>query len=348
MKVFIFIPTLKAGGAERVVSILANNWSQDNVEVTILLLYDSELFYYVSPNVKIITLESQFKYHYKFLYFFQLRFVLKKIRPSVIQSFLTEYNILVLLSTIGLKIPVFVSDRANPLKHRGFFIESLRKVLYPISSGIISQTQLAKDILLSKFFHNSIKVIPNPLRLNYDCKMVRSKIILNVGRLIPEKNQLDLLTAFNKLKYYSDWKLVILGDGPMRAELETRICESNISNVELLGQVSNVEDFYRTSSIFAFTSDSEGYPNALAEAMSFNLPVVSYNCNAGPSDLIEHGISGFLVNVGDIEGISKYLEKLILDENLRISIGNEAKNKVNFNSEENVSKSWLNFITAKK
>lgn len=346
MKILIFIPTLRTGGAERVASILANNWiKRDDIKVTICLLYKEGMSYEVSDKIKIISIDEQFKSVTKFSIIFQLRKVIKSENPNCIQSFLTEYNIICLLSTLGLNKNIYVSDRANPLVHRGFIVENLRKLLYPLAKGIIAQTTLAKEVLFKNLNHSNIRVINNPTRIPVLVPAKKQKIILNVGRLIPEKGQEELINAFKEAELPQEWKLQIVGDGPLKEQLSNKIINENIQNVELMGQSDNVEHYYNQSSIFAFTSSSEGYPNAIAEAMSYGLPVVSYNCEAGPRDLIKHSESGFLVNVHNTESFVKYLSLLVNDDDLRDTMGNAGREKIKSNSESNISETWLNFIT---
>jgi len=119
--------------------------------------------------------------------------------------------------------------------------------------------------------------------------------------------------------------MVIAGDGPLKASLQN-LCESlDISNrVDFLGVVEDVNDLYRRASLFVFPSLLEGFPNALAEAMACGLPVVSFDCDAGPSDLIEDGINGYLVPVGDSELLSQRMLYLIENRSLRESFGAKA------------------------
>lgn len=344
----IFIPTLRAGGAEKVATILANNWSNKGHNVVLCIIYGSEIFQEINTNVKVIALDERYSIYNKSKIPYYLRLTFKKESPDIIQSFLTEYNILCLASTICLNIPIFVSDRASPLVDRGWKVEFLRKLLYMRAAGVIAQTNLAKDILLNKINNKNIIVIPNPVKLNSLEKNYAHKrnVILNVGRLVAEKGQLDLIKAFVGLGDICDsWELVIVGEGPERERLEKEINLSGLTNIRLVGQKSNVDEYYCTASIFAFTSFSEGFPNALAEAMSYGLPVVSYDCIAGPRDLIDDGSSGFLIGVNDINGLANILERLILNADLRNVIGTNASNRMTKNSDILIAEKWLNFIS---
>lgn len=348
MKIMIFIPTLQAGGAEKVASLLANNWDNKGHDVVLCILYGGERFQKINYNIKIIALDENYSIYNKYKIPYYLRLIFKKESPNVIQSFLTEYNILCLISSIGLRIPVFVSDRASPSINRGLKVELLRKIFYRKAAGVIAQTNLAKSILLNKINNKNIVVIPNPVNIDNLEKnqAYKRNVILNVGRLVPEKGQIDLIKAFVSLgDTCNTWELIIVGEGPERGRLEKEIRLSKMHNIKLVGQKSNVGEYYSTASIFTFSSLSEGFPNALAEAMSYGLPAVSYNCIAGPADLIDDGISGFLIDVNDITKLADKLEILISNIDLRETIGTNAKNKITQNSDVLISEKWLNFLS---
>src|SRR5690606_37548169 len=140
----------------------------------------------------------------------------------------------------------------------------------------------------------------------------KENIIICVGRLIPVKGHKYLIEAFANCKNIDDWKLVFLGDGILKNELLQQVKNLNLEdNVKFIGATKNVDEWLSRSSIFAFTSISEGFPNALAEGMSASLPCVSFNCVTGPKDLIKHGYSGYLIEVGDIENFSLTLNMLM-------------------------------------
>lgn len=350
MRIMIFIPTLETGGAERVVSRLAPIWgSYKDVTVYICLLKSINSRFILPDYINIITLKSNNnKLLNNILVFYRFRKLVINLKPDVIQSFMAKYNLVALFSVLGLKQRVIVSERANPLLIRNRLSEFGQKALYPTASGIIAQTELSKQVLKTKRLNKRIAVIPNPIKITSEICDYSAKVILNVGRLIKEKGQLDLIDAFKRIKNKNGWKLLIIGDGPLRTTLEKKLVDESIDNVEILGFKDNVEKYYKTSSIFSFSSFSEGYPNALIEAMSYGLPAVSYDCPSGPSDILRHEENGFLIKVGDVEGLSFYMQKLINDYDLRIFIGTNAKRDISSNAEDVIAEKWFNFITHKK
>lgn len=344
MKVLMIIPSLGAGGAERVLSGLANDWAEKKkCTLEIILFTDVKDFYVINHNIKVH--RFNYKSHSSNKIFDLLKLILKvrkkimDINPDVCLSFLRESNILVLLSCLGLNKKIFLSERDSPETYVPTHYRILRKNLYPLATGIIAQTHDYKIFINNELNSNKSIVIPNPVRDIDTSGIKKQKIILNVGRLVPEKGHKYLLEAFALCENKSEWKLVLVGDGVLRKDLEERVKVLKISHqVEFIGRSNKVDEWLAKSSIFAFSSISEGFPNALAEAMSASLPCVSFDCVTGPRDLISNKKNGFLVDIKNVNKFSKYLDILMKDEELRLMIGAEAKRttkKLDFNKISN-------------
>jgi glycosyltransferase involved in cell wall biosynthesis len=340
---------------ERVMSELTQYFSvQEKYEVHLLLYgITREIFYSISADV--IIHEPAFEFNnnrrtwftLKTLWF--LRKEIKIIKPDTILSFGELWNNFVLLATLGLKYPVYVSDRCQPDKHLGKFHELLRTWLYPKAAGIICQTETAKHIYQKKYRHKNFQVIGNPIRaIDSNPKIQRENIILSVGRLIKTKHHDELIRIFASINQ-DEWKLVIVGADAIKQQnkvnLEALIEELGMqSKVILAGNKSNVDDFYNRAKIFAFTSSSEGFPNVIGEAMSAGLPVVAYDCVAGPRDLISHEETGFLVALHNTHNFKISLMRLMNDESLRIRMGRKGKEKIESYSVERIGKKIENTI----
>lgn len=352
-KIFLVLATLKQGGAERVMSELANQWASEKYDVHLILLANSEHFYNLHENVTRITLglnHSSFtqKIFAVINVIIKLRQLLKKERPDFVLCFGPKYNIMTIVAGRFLNLNIFVSDRSNPKRRPEFYIHLLRKLTYRFATGIIAQTSLAKEILGKSTKNRNIKVIPNPIKkINEYPHLKRENIILNVGRLVPEKGQKYLIESFFNIKD-SSWKLVILGEGPLQIQLEDQIERLGIQDrVYMPGAVKNVDEWLAKSSIFAFSSISEGFPNALLEAMSSGLPCVSFDCDSGPRDVIMNGKNGFLISPRDTEEFKRALELLINNQTLRISLGNEAEITASKFDTEFIAEQYLSFCLAK-
>ncbi len=354
-KICLVIPSLQSGGMERVMSELATHFCNKLEFEAHLVLYGikRDIFYRVPDNLIIHVPRFEFNNAnrtwnaVKTLWF--LREKIKEINPETILSFGEIWNNFVLLSVFGLDYPVFVSDRCQPNKSLGKFHDILRRWLYPKSTGIICQTEVAKNIYNNMFHHTNLVVIGNPIRkIELDTGLKKENIILTVGRLIQSKHHDELIRIFSEIDA-PDWKLIIVGDDALkqknRDRLERFVHDLGMADrVVLTGKQLDVETFYNKSKIFAFTSSSEGFPNVIGEAMSAGLPVIAYDCIAGPSDLIDNEKTGYLVKTHDISSFKNCLETLIKDENLRNKFGIQGKLKIQNFSVHKISREFEKII----
>lgn len=318
---------------------LAHYFCNQNEYKVHLILYGKtrEIFYQIPKNLQIhypnfaFNNKKRILNAFKTLYF--LRLQIKYIKPDTILSFGELWNNFVLLAAIGLKYPVYVSDRCQPNKNLGKLHSFLRKTLYPKAAGVICQTQIAKEIYKCMYNHENFVVIGNPIRMVHRNEFIKNeKIILSVGRLIETKHHDELIQIFSEIEA-SEWRLVIVGDDALnqknKKKLEILIKNLGLQDrVQLAGKQLDVDAFYNKVKIFAFTSSSEGFPNVVGEAMSAGLPVVAYDCVAGPSDLIQHEKTGYLIKLHDRFSFKQALVKLIKDENLRVKLGKEGKLRI--------------------
>ncbi len=315
------IHSLQAGGMERVMSELLNFFAAKKEYHVHLVLYGikRDVFYTIADNIKIYRpdfafdnakrLQSTIRTH------FFLRKTIKKINPISVLSFGERWNSMVLLALYGTKIPVYVSDRAQPDKSLGKVHDMLRMYLYPKAKGIIAQTQKAEDIFKHMYPHDNFRVIGNPIRQIENTGEPRENTILMVGRYIKSKQQNVLIEIFAKLNA-PNWKLVLVGYDHLKQknqqQWEALAKQLKVDNrVVFAGKQENIEHYYNTSKIFAFSSASEGFPNVIGEAMSAQLPVVAFDCIAGPSDLIVDSVNGFLIPLNDRELFATKLQFLV-------------------------------------
>jgi len=352
----LVIPTLQAGGMERVMSELTGFFSGESGVDVHLVLYGKgrTIFYDLPENVKVYTPDWAFdnkkrlRSTIRTLLFLRKR--IKKIKPDSVLSFGEYWNSFVLLALLGLKFPVYISDRCSPEKNLGRLHEFLRRVLYPGAAGIVAQTTKAKEIFDANKLNKNIRVINNPIRqiLKRDSNNSRENIVLSVGRLIGTKHHDRLIDIFQKANP-GGWRLVIIGDDAIKQNvmegLKKKVKESGLKNVvELTGKVENVDDYYLRSKIFAFTSSSEGFPNVIGEAMSAGLPVISYNCVAGPEDMINDGENGYLVDLFDDKTYAKKLKRLMENESLRNEMGSKSSELVKKFSRQTINRQYAEFI----
>lgn len=355
-KITCIIHSLSLGGMEKVMSGLLNFFAKrEGVEVSLLLIgrYRSVDFA-ISDRIQIHIPDFEFDPERRNLSSLKtMRFIrkaIKEIDPNTILSFGEYWNNLVLLSLSGLKYPVYISDRSEPNKDLGKVQNLLRDKLYPKAAGYIAQTAQAKEIAYNKNWNINIVVIGNPINKVSDIITVEKKnIVLTVGRLIPTKHIDELIQIFRKIDS-SDWQLVIVGGNSknlnLLEEYKQLVCELKMEDrIHLVGSKTNVADYYKNAKIFAFTSSSEGFPNVIGEAMAYGLPVIAYDCLAGPSDLIMDQETGFLVEERNQQQYIENLKKLMENSELRHKQGLRALKKIQDFDADAIAEKFFAFIT---
>jgi GalNAc-alpha-(1->4)-GalNAc-alpha-(1->3)-diNAcBac-PP-undecaprenol alpha-1,4-N-acetyl-D-galactosaminyltransferase len=328
-KICFVVPTLMQGGMERVVVELANFYSAEGFSVCIICLFNSEIKY--SLNDKVMVCMPKFNYRNSFInkirIFTSLFYFLKtQANNSLVLGFGERFNSLTIVACKILNIKNFISDRNNPLACNGKINDKIRNIVYPFSNGIIAQTQFSKDHFLSLKLNKSIKVIPNPLKnISSFCESEEEKkVIITVGRLDSGKNHCELIDIYNDIGNFS-WKLIIVGEGTLRKELEKKIEKLHLKEyITLVGASNDVDYWLNKADIFAYTSLHEGFPNALNEAMAIPLPCIAYDCPAGPSEMIIDGVNGFLIPLNEKQIFIEKLKLLMNDNELRDKLKSES------------------------
>lgn len=354
----LLLPTFQAGGMERVMAELAGYFCARHSDEVHLVLYGKNIrFYYPLPE-RLVVHQPDFIFSDRFRWWSMLkrlvflRRTIQGLQPQKILSFGEYWNSFVLLALLGLPYPVYVSDRCQPGKRMSLMHFLLRRMLYPGAKGMIAQTRTARDIYFKELRHRNIRVIANPVRLPESINGVpKEQWVVSVGRLIPSKNHDRLIDLFAGLGQ-SGWRLVIVGGDAQKMQLSSRLRAQieglNASgSIELAGDQTDVASYYRRAKIFAFTSESEGFPNVLAEALSFGLPAVAFDCVAGPADLLIDGENGFLVPLGNYTLFAQRLQQLMSDEELRRRMGQKARAGIVRYSLDNIGRTYYDFISGK-
>jgi GalNAc-alpha-(1->4)-GalNAc-alpha-(1->3)-diNAcBac-PP-undecaprenol alpha-1,4-N-acetyl-D-galactosaminyltransferase len=332
------IHSLQAGGMERVMSELVNYFAATKKYQVHLVLYGikREVFYPIANDIIVHRPSFEFDNSKRLMSTIKtihfLRKTIKQINPIAALSFGERWNNLVLLALYGLKTPVFVSDRAQPDKPLGFKDDTLRKCLYPRAKGVVVQTSKALSIFQKMYKQSNFKVIGNPIRAIENQNLEKENYVLMVGRYIKSKQQDALIRIFAKVNA-PNWKLILLGYDHLQqanqANWEKLAEDLEIKDkVIFTGKQANVEEYYSKSKIFAFTSKSEGFPNVIGEAMSAGLPVIAFDCVAGPSDLITNDTNGYLIPLNNEELFVQKLKYLIDNQSKREDFGKNAKNSM--------------------
>lgn len=350
MKITFAIGSLAGGGAERALMVLSEAFLKRGYTVTVLTLFsEASDSYEVPPSVKRVTLGFSEPLQV-FLSFLSLRRSILSTEPDVVVSFMCRMNIVVLISTLFLKIPVVVCERIDPIAHQIPFIwKWMRWYVYHFADSIVVQTRAAWDYF-SPRFQSKVCIIPNlvlkPAPTISELDRPHRPKLIAIGRLHVQKGFDILLRAFARLKNkYPEWRLTILGEGPLREELQRLLHRLDLlKHVDLPGFVKYPGDYLRESDLFVLPSRYEGFPNALCEAMASGLPVISTDCPSGPSDIIRDGIDGLLVRPNDIDALSTAMDHLMSDAAERKRLGFHALEVVERFGSEKVLNLWESLL----
>lgn len=352
-KIVFYIAGLQRGGAERVIANLANYFDGIGYDVTMFTdcLLKKEYSLNSGIHREIVGYEPTGKRGRDMIRRITvIRDAYKKVQPDVVVSFIGKANIRALLASIGTKIPVIVSVRSTPQReYRTKVMKILAKLLFGRAAGIVFQTEGAKSWFGKKVQKKSA-ILSNPLqqdaiRPRFEGK--RANEIVTVGRVEKVKNHRMLIEAFCRISpEFPETVLKIYGDGQERAALERLIQEKNMQEkVFLMGDHDNIPELIYQSRIFVLSSDAEGMPNALMEAMALGLAVVSTDCPCGgPAAVIRHGENGLLVPPGDTEAMERALREILSDTEKEERFGKEAHKLGEELSPERVNKSWQDYI----
>jgi GalNAc-alpha-(1->4)-GalNAc-alpha-(1->3)-diNAcBac-PP-undecaprenol alpha-1,4-N-acetyl-D-galactosaminyltransferase len=351
-KIAFLIPSLSSGGAERVVVSLANKFA-NKFEVFLIVLNETKTVYDVDKEVNLIYLQEKYSPSNSLIKAItsNVIFVKKIVKTArknqidILIGFTTSVNILSIISSRFLKRPNLISERNNPEVYvPNIFWRILRNFCYPFTNGLIVQTDVIKGFYQKIIQESKIKIIPNPIdeiilsvRKDYS---ERENVILTVGRLDANKNQRLLIEAFANLNVVN-WKLVIVGDGILREEYIKLTSSLGISDkVDFVGNISNVSDYYNKAKIFVFTSQSEGFPNALLEAMSFGLPCISTDCPSGPSEIIKNNENGYLIEVNNRIQLEGQMTNLMNNQRLCLEFSAKALLSIDKYKLQEIYKHW--------
>lgn len=358
-KIAFHLNSLQQGGAERVVSNLANRFAKEGYEVVIATEWYGTDEFALDQKVRRVHVgltkedENRSRISKMLRRIWYLRRFMKKEKPDVVVAFTRGVLYRALAAGIGTGIPVVISVRTDPVGHYDKKADKLRiPLLFPHAAGCVFQTEGAKAFFAPYLQENS-RIILNPLNPKYvgvPEPAVRTKNVVQSGRLVDFKNQPMLIRAFLKVhEKHPDYTLKIYGpdskDGTKEI-LESIIHENHAEDfVKLMGGSNTLEKDLADAALYAFSSDWEGLPNALMEAMALGLPVVSTDCPCGgPKTLIEDGVNGLLVPIMDEKAMTDGILRLIEDRELAERLGREARKISERANEDAVFEQWQTYL----
>lgn len=335
-KYLFTIRSLTGGGAERVVSVLTSYMANEGYDISIIAYDKSSNDYNINDKVKIYYMPKEPNNIIgKIKRFSDMRILIKKINPDVIIPFVGTVLFVSYIASRPEHIPFIRTVRNSPWNEPGTILEKImRKFLNKKSKAIMVQNEEQIEYFPVKM-KEKIFAVPNPLddvfidnkKENYSSQINK---IISVGRLNSQKNQELLIRAFaNILTYYPDITLDIYGEGKEKEKLEYLIKEMNIeNNCFLKGRSNNIVNELINADLFIMTSNFEGMPNALMEAMALGLPCISSDCRTGPKTLIQHNETGILFETGNESELIKHIKWSINNIDKLNQMGIKARNDI--------------------
>lgn len=353
------IPSLSRGGAERVLTALANHFSLSGIHTVIASLNVCEPAYPIHDDVKVVYLAARHqtffgsRAYYMLVTFQRLIALMLRYQPGCIVSFITSANIWAGIAGRITATPFIVSERTTPNRTINQFNYLKRRIvagLYKRSAAIVvSAAGVKRCLQQTRAFSNLGNIfqinnaVPDFGELS-GAVVHHRKFILGVGRLMYVKGFDQLIEAF-AMAELNDIDLIITGDGPEKMNLTCLALNLGLRDrVIFAGAKNNLQDYYSQAEMFVLPSRNEGYPNALVEAMSFGCPVIAMDCEFGPSEIISDPDNGLLVPAGDIPALSNAIVRLAGDARLKQSISNGAKGIKETNSKDAVLEKWERLI----
>ncbi len=358
-KIAFHLNCLEQGGAERVVTNLANQFAAKGYEVIIATEWYGENEFRIDDRVRRVHVglrEGDEKKHRLVQFMLRVRYLkrfLKEERPDILIPFAQRALYRGLMAAYFMKLPVLISIRTDPVGHYDARSDKIQiPILFPRADGCVFQTEGAREFFAPRLQKNS-RIILNPINPKYigvPEPERRNKTVVQSGRLVDFKNQPMLIKAFLEVhKKHPDYDLKIYGgdshDGTK--EILERIIEENRAQdyVHLMGASDSLEKELNDAALFAFSSDWEGLPNALMEAMALGLPIVATDCPCGgPRTIMTNEVNGLLVPIKDQKAMEEGINRLIEDRKLAERLGKEARKIAGIANGEAVFEQWREYI----
>lgn len=348
MKIMFIIPRMIGGGAERVISVLANEFVDRQIGVKILMTSGSDMAYKLDERVEVIQIggRSGGSLWKRLVRIARMRKVFRRNPEDILVAFEPATAFFTCLAKIGLGRKMVSSERNDP---KSFGNDNIREFAYRHSDKVVFQTEDAMRYFPADIQKKGI-IIANPITENlpeiYTGK--RKYTVVAAGRLVEQKNHANLFYAFKDfLHKYPDYTLHLYGEGDMEQELRELAEQLGIQqNVVFEGFHSNILDEIRDAGMYVLSSDYEGISNSLLEAMGMGMPVISTDCPAGGSKMcIQNGVNGILVPVAKSEELAAAMEKLAGSEEFASEIGREAAKVRERFSLQRIVEEWLDLLT---
>lgn len=358
-KIVFHLNCLEQGGAERVVTNLANRFASEGYQVIIATEWHGEDEFQIDPEVRRVHVglrEGDEKKNHIIQFLLRIKYLrqfIKEENPDILIPFARKALYRGLTAAYFIKIPVLISVRTDPSQHYYRFSDKLQiRFLFPRTDGCVFQTEGAREYFAPRLQDNS-RIILNPINDKYigvPEPEKRNKTVVQSGRLVDFKNQPMLVRAFVKVhEKHPDYDLKIYGgdsfDGTKEI-LENLIRENKAQEyIHLMGASDSLEKDLADAALFAFTSDWEGLPNALMEAMALGLPIVATDCPCGgPRTIMTHEVDGLLIPIKDEQALADGINRLIENPELAWQLGRQARKIAERANSRVVFEQWRDYI----
>lgn len=358
MKISFLIKDLSSGGTQRAAVSLANYFSLHGHDAEIIAFHGDESFYPLEELVKVRSADfDDIKQNASLgrvlgavKRILRIRKLVKSENPDVLIGMSFSMTWYAVLASAFTRTKCVGTERSNPYSYKASKLNTfLRKFFYRFTDGYIFQTEKAANFFRSKASHKDA-VIPNAIFnetvYTLSPPAERKKVICAAGRLIRLKRFDILIDAFAEIAdRIPDYRLFIFGEGEEKSELENQIKYLGLSDrVILAGADPNAVKFINYACAFVLSSDLEGMPNALLEAMAMGVPCISTRCELGPEELIENGVNGILTDVGNTEQLSNAMLTIIENPDIAQKLSQNGRKLIKSHSIENISNQWLEFL----
>lgn len=340
-----------SGGTERVTSLVANALAEKSYQVSILSLANGrQPFFELLPSINIYSLYSE-KISFKKNFFGAVWRIRKFVTDQQIDTLIVVDSISCVFTVpalFGLKIKHICWEHFNFNVNLGVKYRDIgRKWAAKYCDYVVTLTKRDKELWEQGIKNIKAKIIPianpSPFEVQEHIPSLDYKMILCVGRLTYQKGFDLLITAWARVaQQVPDWKIVIVGSGEDEQMLKQMAIDYKVDqSIDFVGQQSNMDQFYRKASFFCMSSRFEGLPMVLLEAQSYGLPIVAFDCETGPSELVVNNKSGFLVSNGNILELSNAIIELIGDDVRYEKFSKFAQNRLKNFYVSSIVNSWV-------
>lgn len=353
MRILFYINTLARGGAQRVMINLANLLAEKNNQVIFVNSINSDDSYAINEKIKhIVTDKKAYKNPVarNITRISKLRRIIKKYKPDVAISFMPESNLRLIVATRLLKTKVIISERNNPdEEYKSFLWKFIAKKVFPMADGCVFQTKEVMNWFPLKLQAKSTVIynIVDQSFYNTDNNGDKNVDIISIGRLVKQKNYDMLIDAIGLIiNKYNNIKVDIYGTGDEFVNISNKIKKENLNhNICLKGLTDNVSNVLSKSKIFVLTSNYEGMPNALMEAMTVGLCCIATDSHGGGAkELMGEGGYKYLVKCGDKRMLANKLDQLLSAPQKIIEAQNYCKERSELFKPEVIFDAWNNYI----